>query len=160
MGYSTPELNEKLYLHQKGICKLQNLDKYIGVKVLWLQSNAIEIIENLNNLTELRHLYLNQNLIKKIDGEQALNKLINLDTLNLEKNYISNIENNDLSNLKKLNTLNLAHNRLSNIKNLSGLLNCPSLCVLDLRNNGIKINTELIDNILSKLPNLRVLYLV
>ena len=60
--YSTPELNEKLYLHQKGIAKIENLDEYTGVKVLWLQTNGIDTIENLNHMTELRHLYLNENM--------------------------------------------------------------------------------------------------
>eukprot|EP01084_Bolivina_argentea_P141549 248720_1 len=106
--YSTPELNERLYLHQQAIDKIQNLDEYTGLKVLWLQTNGIEAIENLNHLTELKHLYLNENLIHTINGERALHGVIHLDTLNLEKNYISKIENNDFSHLKKLNTLNLA----------------------------------------------------
>jgi len=157
--YSTPELNEKLYLHQKGIATIENLDEYTGVKVLWLQTNGIDTIQNLNHMTELRHLYLNENMINEING-QNLNNLVNLDTLNLENNYISNISENDLSNLNKLNTLNLSHNKLHQIENLCGLLKCPSLCVLDLRNNNMTITDEFIDEILAKLPNLKVLYLM
>ena len=156
--YSTPELNERLYLHQKGICEIKNLDEYVGVKVLWLQQNCINKIEGLGPLDQLRHLYLNENMIKTIDGERAFQGMMHLDTLNLEKNEISRIEPDDLCHLKALNTLHLAQNRLSKLENLSGLLKCPSLCCLDLRNNGLAITGDFIDEVLAKLPNLRVLY--
>lgn len=155
--YSTPELNAKLFLHQKGISVIENLDAYVGVKVLWLQQNAIQIVQGLENLTELRHLYLNENLIKSINGARALSNLTHLDTLNLEKNYISKIESDDLANLEHLNTLNVAFNRLST-DSVSGLLRCPSICVLDLRNNDLRIDLRFIDEVLARMPNLRVLY--
>jgi len=155
--YSTPELNEKLFLHQKGISVIENLGAYVGVKVLWLQQNAIQIVQGLDNLVELRHLYLNENLIKSINGARAFSDLTRLDTLNLEKNYICKIESADLANLEQLNTLNVAHNRLSE-HSMPGLLQCPSICVLDLRNNDLKIDMHFIEEVLAKLPNLRVLY--
>lgn len=158
--YSTPELNERLYLHQKGICKIENLDEYTGVKVLWLQQNCIDKIEGLSHLVELRHLYLNENMIQTIDGERAFQGLTRLDTLNLEKNNIASIGSKDLCHLSALNTLHLAQNKLSNLEDLEGLLQCPSLCCLDLRNNGITVTEDFINNILCKLPNLRVLYLM
>jgi len=155
--YSTPELNEKLFLHQKGISVISSLDAYVGVKVLWLQQNAIQIIEGLDALAQLRHLYLNENLIQSINGARAFAKLSRLDTLNLEKNYIREIVGDDLVALTQLSTLNVAHNRLR-VDGLSGLLRCPSLCVLDLRNNDLKMDERFVEEILAKLPNLRVLY--
>lgn len=38
--YGTPELNEQLYLQYKGFKKIQNLDSYTGLKVLWLEGNC------------------------------------------------------------------------------------------------------------------------
>merc|ERR1712130_431986 len=80
-------------------------------------------------------------------------------TLNLEKNNLKKICDDDLSHLSSLSTLNLSSNQLST-ESVRGLINCPTLCCLDLRNNGMQIHDRLIDAILSKLPQLRVLYLM
>lgn len=39
--YITPHVNDRLYIHFKGIAKLQNLDEYTGLKVLWAESNSM-----------------------------------------------------------------------------------------------------------------------
>ena len=45
--YKVPELNELLYLHYAGFEKIENLEAYTQVQVLWLESNRITKIENL-----------------------------------------------------------------------------------------------------------------
>jgi len=56
--YSTPHLNDCIYLHYKGYIKLENLDELTGLKVIYAEGNCIEWIENLDNNINLCCIYL------------------------------------------------------------------------------------------------------
>lgn len=45
--YSTKSLNDKLFLHFKGFRKIENLEDFSGLKVLYIEGNAISVIEGL-----------------------------------------------------------------------------------------------------------------
>lgn len=78
--------------------------------------------------------------------------------LQLSDNMISKIEG--LSTLQELDTLYLARNRVgkNGLQDLYGLLECPSISTLDIQNNRIA-DENILEEILVKMPNLKVLYL-
>jgi dynein assembly factor 1, axonemal len=102
-------------------------------------------------------------LIEQIEGLETLTDLV---ALNLSDNLITRVEN--LGALVKLETLQLKRNRIgkvnsegekkSCVEDLKGLLECPSLSVVDLSDNFID-DPEILPEILEKMPKLAVLYL-
>ena len=155
--YCTPSLNEALYLHFKGFIKIENLEEFTGIKVLYLEGNCIEKIENLDNNLELRCVYLQENMIKKIEN---LSPLFELRSLNLSNNFIATIENLHqniyLENLQlKFNRIGI--NGLSDIEHLKKLSN---ISALDISSNKIDCeNPDEFISILQQMQKLAVLYL-
>mmetsp|Transcript_47865 Transcript_47865/g.124233 ORF Transcript_47865/g.124233 Transcript_47865/m.124233 type:complete len:212 (+) Transcript_47865:1290-1925(+) len=152
--YSTPELNDKIYLHYKGFSRIgEAISAYTGLRALWLEGNGIDTIENLDCLKELRCLYLQQNLIEDIEG---LEENTELDTINLSNNQIAKVSG--LSHLKKLSTLHLTHNKLTTAKDIEHLAECNSVTVVDLGNNRLD-DPEIVE-VFERMGNLRVLNLM
>ena len=152
-GYEYPHLNNNLYLHFQGFHKIENLDNFINLRVLYLESNLIEKIEGLEKLVSLSCLYLQNNYISKIENLDCLQSLV---ILNLSGNKIHTIEG--LTNLIKLENFYIEKNYLQTQEDIRGVLNCPSLTLLDIQNNQIDENPDSVLNILERMPNLKVFY--
>jgi dynein assembly factor 1 len=153
--YKIYEINELLYLHFKSFKKIENLEYFKNLKVLYLEGNSIEKIEGLDSLVNLTSLFLHENVITKIEG---LDKLINLANLNLSDNLIKKIEG--IENLQKLSNFLIKRNRIgtNGLDDVKELLKLgKEFNVLDISDNRLS-DPNIVDEIFSKIPNLRVLY--
>eukprot|EP00397_Hematodinium_sp_SG-2012_P015373 GEMP01015653.1.p1 GENE.GEMP01015653.1~~GEMP01015653.1.p1 ORF type:complete len:632 (+),score=135.16 GEMP01015653.1:71-1966(+) len=154
MYYRTEELNDKLFLHFGGFTKLENLEKFTGLKTLYAESNALETMRGLEAMPKMRSLFLQQNCIRKMEN---LHYHPELWSLNLSENFIDKIE--CLSDVPGLNTLNLTGNRIGfrGLDDVIDLANSSVSC-LDLQNNKID-DIDFLPEVLMQMRQLRVLYL-
>mmetsp|Transcript_65006 Transcript_65006/g.205369 ORF Transcript_65006/g.205369 Transcript_65006/m.205369 type:complete len:269 (-) Transcript_65006:323-1129(-) len=153
-GYSVPELNDKLFLGQKGIVELTSLEGYTGLLSLFLEGNGIDCIQGLEAQTKLRCLFLQGNQIHEIENLEHLQML---DTLNVSNNPITKLEN--LSCLPVLNTLQASACKLKTPASIAHLAECKTISVLDLQHNEIKGEGSDVLEVLKQMPSLGVLYL-
>lgn len=87
-----------------------------------------------------------------------MSELVNLVNLNLSDNQICTIEG--LGTLSKVQNFQIKRNKIGaeGLDDLRGLLECPSISALDISDNIIE-TTEIVSEILKKMPSLAVVYL-
>ena len=131
------------------------MDLFPELKCLYFEGNGLASMVGIENCPMMRSLHLHENCIKKIE---SLEPLTDLRTLALQDNMFEVIEG--LATCTKLITLYAKGNGIgkNGLSDLVGLLECPSIEVLDIQGNFIE-DPEVLEEILMKMPNLKVLYL-
>lgn len=149
-GYSTPQLNDKLYGNFRGfdsVCS-DALGQYTAIKALFLEGNALQSLEGLPELPSLMCMYVaNRSLVyphitshrfvqhNAIDSLAGLRALRNLVTINISNNCITTLQG--LEHCPLLTTLHAANNQLASTQALTPLHACPQLTTLDLQANKV-----------------------
>lgn len=154
---SLPQFISTLHLHFKAFFKIENLEAFDKLKILYLENNCISKIEGISHMKNLNCLYLNNNVIEDISGLESNTELR---ILNLSNNKIRYLP--ELKTLDKLQTLTLDNNLFEKSIDLKNISCLASISVLGLNENHIDDevvddNADLID-ILKPIESLRVLY--
>jgi dynein assembly factor 1 len=132
-GYAhAPELNDVLHLHRKGICEVSNLEPYLGLKTLYLESNSIDTLDGLRHLAHLRCLYIAKNSLFDLQGVCFLKTLT---TLDISENRVGSLEG--LRGHPSISVLIAAGNRLKDLQSIEALSMCLALTSLDLMDNNL-----------------------
>ena len=150
--YSTPHLNDILHLEHIGFVNIGGLDKFIGLKVLWLNGNQITEISGLDSLTNLVTLYLQENFIENLTG---LDKLTNLEQLCVSHNYLRSLDG--IENCTNLVSVDAEKNRISGSECLNSLKQLKKLQIIQLADNKME-DPEALD-VFEELTDLRVIHL-
>jgi len=132
--YATPELNEVLYLHHRGIVRLEHFDPYVNLRCLHLERNAVSSLEGLRTLRSLTQLHVDGNALQNLRGVE---RLVNLTCLDANDNVIDTLEH--ARGHARLRSLTVARNHLRGDVStvLAPLAECPALRALDVSENDL-----------------------
>ncbi|ORC88425.1 Leucine-rich repeat-containing protein ODA7 [Trypanosoma theileri] len=156
-GYAAPRLNDQLFLQCRGFLRIENLDDYVNLKVLWLEQNAISELTGLEALQQLVSLFVQNNTITSISSLAVLG---NLRVINLSHNYLTSLEG--IANAcPLLETLQVSHNHIGSLDACSDLWGISeTLTSVDLSFNKIEIDEDHVGPVefFTRLPKVSVIY--
>ncbi|KAF2072583.1 hypothetical protein CYY_006106 [Polysphondylium violaceum] len=117
-------------------------------ELYFINNELKEIPVEINNLTSLKKLYLSKNKLIKISN---LDKLKDLEVLDLRANRIKEIDCESLNQNLNLNYLTLSNNQIESISNLPLLVKLHSFFLFS---NQISDFNQFVKDLVSKTPNL------
>ena len=136
---------------------MTNLEPYVGLKTLYLESNSVDVLDGLLHLERLRCLHMAKNALADVHGAIRLGALT---TLDVSDNRIETLEG--LRGHPSLQVLVASGNRLRDADALSALETCAHLTTLDIASNRLEdpaIVTEFFASAANLRANLKLLKL-